>query len=164
LITTIKKRVFLVSLICACAIMCAVFAANTLGRAQQGAPEQSNKTKHEPDGIQILTPHEGVDFTTFESDMQQAIHRNWYATMPEEVKKGSKGRVVVRFKVQRDGTLVDRVPTVETSSGNDALDSAAIAAIRASTPFEHMPDSFKGPYIELRLDFYYNIPMPGHHS
>jgi outer membrane biosynthesis protein TonB len=44
-----------------------------------------------------------------------------------------------------------REPTVEASSGKKALDNAAIAAIRASAPFEHLPNSFKGPNIELRF-------------
>jgi outer membrane biosynthesis protein TonB len=45
------------------------------------------------------------------------------------------------------------------TSGNKALDDAAVVAIRASAPFEHLPQSFKGPNIELRLNFLYNLPL-----
>lgn len=132
----------------ACTITCTVFAAGTLDRARQSAPEQSTKTEGEPTysgsaaPVQILTPHEGVDFTAFLSPLVQAIKSSWYTKMPEGVKTGDKGRVVVRFRIRKDGTL-DKVPTVEVSSGKKALDNAAVAAIRASAPFEHLPESFK---------------------
>jgi Surface antigen variable number repeat len=39
------------------------------------------------------------------------------------------------------------------------LDDAAVSAIRASAPFEHLPESFKGSNIELALSFFYNMPI-----
>jgi TonB family protein len=82
--------------------------------------------------------------------------RNWYAKMPGEAKQNrGKGKVVLRFRILKSGAL-DEVPTVEVSSGNKALDNAAVAAGRAATPFERLPESFKGPNIELRLIFLYN--------
>jgi hypothetical protein len=38
-----------------------------------------------------------------------------------------------------------------------------VAAIRVSAPFEHLPESFKGPSIELRLVFSYNQPLSEKH-
>jgi TonB family protein len=106
-----------------------------------------------------------VDFTAFSADLVQAVRRNWYAQIPVEAKQktgtgGSpaKGKVVVRFRIQRDGRL-GSVPIVEVSSGNKPLDDAALSAVRNSAPFKHLPDSFKGPEIELRLGFFYNVPM-----
>jgi TonB family protein len=72
------------------------------------------------------------------------------------VYNGEKGRVIIRFKIQRDGTL-DGAPKLEASSGKKTLDGASIDAIRASAPFEHLPEPFKGRFIELRLKFYYNV-------
>jgi periplasmic protein TonB len=46
---------------------------------------------------------------------------------------------------------LSNAPKVEVSSGNKALDEAAVSAIRASAPFEHLPEAFKGPNIDLRL-------------
>jgi TonB family protein len=152
----------------ACAITCTVFAVGTLGRAQQSVPEQSNNAEREPAPDdprfgEILTPTEGVDFRPYLKDLFAAVKRSWYVKMPDDAKKGDKGSVVVRFRIQRDGTLLDKGPTVEVSSGTKSLDNAAVDAIRASTPFEHLPESFKGQNIELRLRFYYNIPMPQQH-
>ena len=134
------------------AVTCTAFAAGTLGRARQGAPEQPANTAHAPDPVEILTPHEGVDFTAFRSQLLEVVKRNWYAKMPQDAKAGTKGRVVLRLRIKRDGTL-DKVPTVEVSSGKKTLDDAAVAAIRASAPFEHLPEAFKGPNVELRVNF-----------
>jgi TonB family protein len=71
---------------------------------------------------------------------------------------GDKGRVVIRFQIQKDGTLAAQTPFIETSSGKKLLDDAAIKSIRDSAPFDKLPDSFSGPYIELRLTFLYNVP------
>lgn len=111
-------------------------------------------------GLQIMTPHEGVDFTTFSSHWLQAVRRTWFEKMPQSARMGDKGRVVVRLEIEKDGTLRDQAVTVEISSGKKEFDKAAIAAIRAAAPFEHLPDSFTGPSIELRCEFMYNLPLP----
>jgi hypothetical protein len=49
---------------------------------------------------------------------------------------------------------------LERTSGKDPLDTAALSSIRTSNPFEPLPPQFKGPYIELRFTYFYNIP-PG---
>ena len=142
-----------------CSISLAIAAVAMLA---QDAGSKSAKTDHQPDFLQIITPHEGVDFTGFSADLVRVVKRNWYVKVPSEAKQNIKGRVVVGFGIQKDGQL-SNVPKVEVSSGNKALDEAAVSAVRASAPFEHLPEAFKGPNIELRLHFYYNIPMPGQH-
>ena len=126
--------------------------------AQQAIPAQSTNTEETNKGVQILTPHEGVDFTPYGNHLVESIKRNWYAQMPQEAKAGLKGRVIVRFKIQKNGKLA-RVPMVESSSGSKGLDNAAVSAIRTSAPFEHLPEPFKGPNIELRFNFLYNLPL-----
>lgn len=125
--------------------------------AQQAIRAQSTRTSPPPEPVKILTPHEGVDFTPYTNHLVESIKRNWYAQMPQEAKAGLKGKVVVHFKIQKDGKLARR-PMVESSSGNKQLDNAAVSAIRTSAPFEHLPEAFKGPNIELRFIFLYNLP------
>lgn len=124
--------------------------------AQQGQPAESLRQM----GVVILTDTQGVDFKQYVSDMLQPIKRNWVAKMPEGAKqpKMEKGKVSVRFGILKSGAL-DEVPTVEVSSGDTVLDNAAVAAVRASTPFERLPESFRGPKMELRLTFLYNLPL-----
>jgi TonB family protein len=78
--------------------------------------------------------------------------------MPSEAKEGIRGRVVVRFSIQRDGEL-SKVPRIEVSSGSNPLDDVAVSTVRASAPFEHLPEAFKGPSVELLLSFLYNMPL-----
>jgi TonB family protein len=120
--------------------------------------ENRTLTEQPPEAVQILTPHEGVDFTPYTNHLLESIKRNWYAQMPQEAKAGLKGKVVVRFKIQKNGKLA-RTPMVESNSDSKGLDNAAVSAIRASAPFEHLPEAFKGPNIELRFIFLYNLPL-----
>jgi TonB family protein len=115
-------------------------------------------------GVETLTPLEGMDFSDYLTRLIPAVSRNWYAVMPESVLMGHRGTVVVRIQVQKDGTLLSPTPTVEVSSGEEALDGAAVEAIRSSAPFEQLPEAFRGLNIELRLTFvYHRRPLPKPH-
>jgi TonB family protein len=87
------------------------------------------------------------------------VKRNWYAIMPESAEMGDRGRVVLDFKILRDGNVPGEDPEMRSSSQKEPLDRAASSAIRASSPFEPLPSEFSGPYIELRFIFLYNIPL-----
>ena len=109
--------------------------------------------------VQMLTPDEGVDFSSYLARVLASVKRNWYAIMPESAKLGDRGRVIIDFKIQRDGTVPMPEPILRSTSGKDPLDRAAMSSIRASSPFEPLPSAFSGPYIELRFIFLYNLPL-----
>lgn len=109
-------------------------------------------------GVQMLTPDEGVDFSSYLQRLLATLKRNWYAIMPESALMGDKGVVFTTFQINRDGSVPYPDPTLERASGREPLDSAAMSAIRASSPFEPLPSQFKGPFIRLRIIFIYNIP------
>ena len=110
-------------------------------------------------GLQMLTPTEGVDFSSYLARVLDSVKRNWYAIIPESAQMGDRGRVVLDFKIQRDGSVPDPDPLLMSSSQKEPLDRAASSAIRASSPFEPLPSAFSGPYIQLRFIFLYNIPI-----
>ena len=109
--------------------------------------------------VEILTPTEGVDFSTYIARVLASVKRNWYAIMPESAQLGDKGKVVLQFRIMRNGVVPADEPAMIGSSGKEPLDRAASSSIRASTPFEPLPTAFSGPYIELRFIFLYNIPL-----
>jgi TonB family protein len=111
--------------------------------------------------VQLLTPTEGVDFTSYIQRLLAIVKRNWYAVMPEAAMLGDKGRVMLRFKILRNGDMPSGEPILELSSGEGPLDRAAMAAITASNPFEPLPRAYTRPYIELRFMFLYNLPLNG---
>jgi TonB family protein len=110
-------------------------------------------------GLQMLTPDQGVDFNSYLQRVLERVRLNWYAVMPESVNLGEKGRVTLRFKIMSNGVVPDADPVQESSSGKEPLDRAAYSAIRTSSPFEPLPPTFSGPFIELRFIFLYNLPL-----
>jgi TonB family protein len=108
-------------------------------------------------GLELLTPTEGVDFTSYFQRLQAIVYRNWQAVMPQSVIMGERGKVILQFRIMQNGVVPDAEPIMYMSSHKEALDRAAVGAIRASTPFEPLPHAFTGPYIELRGTFKYNL-------
>ncbi|HVB34438.1 MAG TPA: TonB C-terminal domain-containing protein [Patescibacteria group bacterium] len=125
------------------------------GPGQEGGPGPGYLSG----SVQMLTPTEGVDFTSYIQRLLAVVRRNWYAVMPVSARLGDKGRVMLRFKILRNGVLPSGEPILEMTSGKQPLDRAAAAAITASNPFEPLPQAFTGPYIELRFVFLYNLPI-----
>jgi outer membrane biosynthesis protein TonB len=108
---------------------------------------------------QILTPTQGVDFSSYIQRLLASIKRNWEAVMPESARMGDQGMVYTIFQINRDGSIPPPYPQLERTSGKEPLDNAAMSAIHASNPFEPLPSQFHGPYIRLRIVFLYNLPI-----
>jgi TonB family protein len=109
--------------------------------------------------VEMLTPTEGVDFSNYLARVIASVKRNWYSIMPESARLGDRGRVILQFRIMRNGLVPDAEPQLMGPSGKEPLDRAALSSIRASSPFEPLPPAFSGPYIELRFIFLYNLPM-----
>jgi TonB family protein len=78
--------------------------------------------------------------------------------MPREVEAPvyKTGEVMICFKLLPNGRLMDKGMVLEGRSGDPALDRAAWGAIETSV-FPPLPAEFKGPYIEVRFRFIYNM-------
>jgi len=109
-------------------------------------------------GLEMLTPTEGVDFSTYLNRLLAIVKRNWVSIWPESARLGDRGRVVLQFRVMKNGTVPESEPQLIDSSTKEPLDRAALGSIRASSPFEPLPSQFSGPFIELRIYFFYNYP------
>lgn len=107
--------------------------------------------------VQMLTPTEGVDFSPYLAKMFASVKRNWQALMPKSAQLGDQGRVILQFRIMQNGSVPDSEPQLVSASNKEPLDHAAILSIRASRPFEPLPPAFSGPYIELRVMFFYNL-------
>src|SRR5271169_771214 len=110
-------------------------------------------------GVSILTPTEGVDFNSYINRLLAKLKQNWIAVMPESFYLGDKGIVAISFRINKDGSFSAESLSIDRTSGKEALDTAAASAIRATSPFEPLPPQFKGPNLDLRIGFYYNIPI-----
>ena len=108
----------------------------------------------------MLTDTQGVDFNDYLRRIYYIVKGNWYAVMPPSVELGEQGVVSLHVKIMRDGSVPDPEPIMLYGSGKEPLDRAAVSSIRTSNPFPPLPGQFKGPYIELRYTYYYNIQPP----
>lgn len=107
-------------------------------------------------GLPLHNKVGGIDLGPYVTDVYNSVNRIFLANVPESVVKGEKGIVVVRFQIQKDGTLVEKSLTVESSSGKKEMDEAALKAIRTAAPFGRLPEAFPNPNIYLRFSFHYN--------
>ncbi len=104
----------------------------------------------------ILSDTQGVDFGPYLSRVLESIKGNWYNLIPEEARAPllKHGKVAIRFLITPSGKVAGMF--VEVPSGDVPLDRAAYGGITASDPFSPLPHEFHGPYLALRITFFYN--------
>ncbi len=85
------------------------------------------------------------------------IKKNWYDRIPIAAWYGQKGKVFIRFVIEKDGNITDLA--VIRSSDISPLDRAAENAIRASHPLPPLPSTFPGEREGVTFGFYYNLPI-----
>jgi len=107
-------------------------------------------------GVEVLSPTQGVDFSSWLARWHFITERTWDPLIPDEVNPPilKSGVVVVRFKVLPNGQVVDM--QLDGRSGDTGLDRAAWGAIVGSS-YPPLPREFHGPYLELRAYFLYNM-------
>ena len=106
--------------------------------------------------LELLSDPKGVDFRPYLIQILASVRRNWHAVIPESARLGMiRGRVSLQFSVARDGSVPKLV--IAASSGEPALDRAAVAGISASNPFPPLPGDFNGQTVRLQFKFAYNM-------
>lgn len=106
--------------------------------------------------LQLLSDSTGFDFKPYLMQVLASVRRNWMAVIPESVKMGRRGQVLIQFIIDRHGAVPKLV--IATSSGTEAFDRAAVAGVSMSNPFPPLPAEFKGDQIRVQLAFSYNAP------
>jgi outer membrane biosynthesis protein TonB len=106
---------------------------------------------------EILTDTMGVDFGPYMTRIVQIVRENWYNIMPPSVYPPirKQGKLALEFVIMKDGTVQGLVR--DTTSGDVALDRAAMGSITASTPFPPLPKEFPGKLLGLRFYYFYNL-------
>ena len=108
--------------------------------------------------VDILSDTMGVDFGPYLQRVIYDTKRAWYPIIPEAAQPPllKQGIVAIRFKIMPDGSVKEM--TLEGPSGDVSLDRAAWGGITGAAPYPALPKEFKGPFLELRFYFLYNIP------
>jgi outer membrane biosynthesis protein TonB len=111
-------------------------------------------------GAEILSDTQGVDFGPYIRRILGDIKRNWIPLIPEEARPplNKQGETLIRFTINRDGTIA--AMNLDGSSQDTAIDRACWGGITGVGQFPPLPAQFKGPNLELRVDFFTNKPIP----
>ena len=112
------------------------------------------QTKSGP--VEILSDTHGVNFGPYLRDALADVRRNWYQRIPADAQT-KKGKLAIEFAILPDGRI--QALKLSETSGDVSLDRPAWEAITAVNPFPALPSAFNGPYLALRLRFYYNPNM-----
>ena len=116
---------------------------------------QPERDVAEGDAISLNTTE--LKYLSYFSKLKDRIQMVW--RYPEAAKVlGLEGRIVLKFVINRDGTLKDL--QVVRSSGVDILDDEALKAIRRAAPFYAIPENLGDilsivANFEYELDYYY---------
>lgn len=122
------------------------------GHAGAGVGPGSSIALGTPGGaLSLDTAH--FPFTYYLRQITDRIEQNW--RRPEE----NVTRVVVYFRIKRDGTIVE--PQVSESSRSQVVDLLAAGAVKRSEPFPPLPLEFGGDYLGIYLCFGIGSQCPG---
>jgi TonB family protein len=115
---------------------------------------QPNFSVEEP---AVLSETHGVDFGGWLRLVYFRVRDNWYSVIPEVIRSGMKGKVVVVFDVRSNGRIENL--QVVRSSGLSPYDRAAESSLKLSEPFPAFPSAFKGDFITLQFSYLYNVRL-----
>lgn len=122
------------------------FSPGSTGRGGNvGNPGPGN-----PKGAPGIDALKEPDFGPYMRELQRRIKMNW-----EPPKGNESKRVVLLFKIARDGRLISH--RVYKSSGLPAADRAAMHAVELTAPFKPLPPEYKGDSVDIQFTFDYNV-------
>lgn len=122
------------------------FSPGSAGRGGNvGNPGPGN-----PKGAPGIDALKEPDFGPYMKELQRRIKMNW-----EPPKGNESKRVVLLFKIARDGRLISH--RVYKSSGLAAADRAAMHAVELTAPFKPLPPEYKGDSVDIQFTFDYNV-------
>lgn len=103
-----------------------------------------------PKGAPGIDAIKEPDFGPYMRELQRRIKMNW-----EPPKGNESKRVVLLFKIARDGRLISH--RVYKSSGLPAADRAAMHAVELTAPFKPLPPDYRGDSVDIQFTFDYNV-------
>ena len=115
--------------------------ARSVAEISQRIEEENRRPKR----TQITPSTQQVGYALYYKAMQKRIEETGTLNFPQQGGRKLYGELIVYIPVFQDGTLYlkDGGPKVERSSGNPALDQAALAIVRRSAPFGAFPANMR---------------------
>jgi hypothetical protein len=92
------------------------------------------------------------------SEVQSKVSKYWLKKMPAAVRDGDTGLLILRIKVQSDGSLLEDGISFQEVFASDLLVEKAMNAVRDAAPFPPLPKSLPSADSTVRSVFLYNLP------
>ncbi len=123
----------------------ALDTSRAISRAAAEVIERIEDQNKRPKRTQITPSTRQVGYALYYKEMQKRIEEVGTLNFPQQNGKKLYGELVVYIPVFQDGTLYtkDGGPRVERSSGNPALDAAALRIVRQAAPFGNFPANMR---------------------
>ncbi|MEE3196981.1 MAG: TonB family protein [Pseudomonadota bacterium] len=113
-----------------------------------------NSVAHKPlDNPNIHDPALAKYLSAWRNKVEQVGTENF----PEKAQKNSLGNPILEVILRADGTLQKTL--VLRSSGNEALDQAALGILSLATPFGPLPELVQAEYDTLRFAYEWEFTM-----
>lgn len=103
----------------------------------------------------LIQPNADNSARSYAASIAQVVKSRWLAALPQEAQEGKSGVVLVQLEINHDGKLADELEIMK-SSGSDALDQSALAAISGAAPFAAPPSASPDSAFEIQMIFVYN--------
>lgn len=119
-------------------------------------PKTSNEQKFRPaiittGTVEYVSNHEGLDGSYKKlilDAVQSSLQNLLQEAPPGSIKKSDQ--VAITFSVLRNGAVKDI--KLKRSSGNKSFDQIIWEAIRSSSPYQDLPEQFKGKFLKVRCE------------
>ena len=98
-----------------------------------------------PKKTQITPSTREVGYAMYYKALQERIEKRGTLNFPQQDGKKLYGNLVLYIPIYQDGTIYEKEggPRVERSSGNRALDDAALRIVRRAAPFGRFPTNMR---------------------
>jgi protein TonB len=123
----------------------ALDTSRAISRAAAEVIERIEDQNKRPKRTQITPSTRQVGYALYYKEMQKRIEEVGTLNFPQQNGKKLYGELVVYIPVFQDGAIYmkDGGPRIEQSSGNRALDQAALQIVRRAAPFGGFPPNMR---------------------
>jgi protein TonB len=119
--------------------------ARELARREAEIAKNIEDYNKRPKKTQITPSTREVGYAMYYKTLQERIEKIGTLNFPQENGRKLYGELVIYIPIFQDGSIYERDggPRVERSSGNPALDKAALRIVKRSAPFGRFPDNMR---------------------
>ncbi len=120
-------------------------SAKEIARREAEIAKSIEDYNKRPKKTQITPSTRRVEYAMYYKGVQERIEKIGTLNFPQQNGKKLYGELVIYIPIFQDGTIYEKEggPRVERSSGNTALDHAALRIVRRAAPFSRFPSNMR---------------------